>query len=188
MSDDLSKHIALNLKRLRDARQVSQQRLSDLSGVPRPTLANLESGSANPTLSVMLRVSDALQVPLEELLRQPAPLLVHHRSSSLARKSRGRVNLQRLIADPKTGASFERVELSEGGRWALRASNPGRRHHLYCEGGQVLVTAATESCELCSGELAVVGSEVGLTATNAKKRIAVVFRVTVAGFTRRLSD
>lgn len=39
--------------------------------VPRSTLANLETGSGKPTLSVLARVAGALQVSIEELFSAP---------------------------------------------------------------------------------------------------------------------
>ncbi|HMR81020.1 MAG TPA: helix-turn-helix transcriptional regulator, partial [Polyangiaceae bacterium] len=60
--------LAHNLKRLRESRGLSQQRLADASGVPRPTVAHLESGTANPTLSVLMKVAAALAVDLGEMV------------------------------------------------------------------------------------------------------------------------
>ena len=177
MSAQLSKNIAQNLKRLRDARHVSQQRLSDLSGVPRPTLANLESGAANPTLSLMLKVSEALQVTLDELLKQSAPPLLHYPARASQRRSRARSSVETLIAEPNLGVGFERVLLKHDGRWRVKGSEPGRRHHVYCEAGQVLLTAAGESCHVSAGDVVVVSSELGFTATNGNRRMAIVFRV-----------
>ena len=48
---DSAANLAANVRRLREERGLSQQRIAQLAGVPRPTWASLESGSANPTLS-----------------------------------------------------------------------------------------------------------------------------------------
>ena len=49
---DLRRNLADNVRRLREAHRMSQQRMADLSGLPRPTWASLESGAANPTLTI----------------------------------------------------------------------------------------------------------------------------------------
>ena len=82
MDDKTSSYLALNIRRLRSARQLSQQKLATLAGIPRPTLAHLESGSANPTLSVLMRLASALQVMIEELIIPQKP-----RPSTSARKT-----------------------------------------------------------------------------------------------------
>src|SRR2546425_1099373 len=54
------------------------RRRPPFTGVPRATWANLETGGGNPTLAVLHRVAQALQVPLDETHRRAArgvPLL-----------------------------------------------------------------------------------------------------------------
>ena len=70
---DTAKNLAGNVRQLRDRRGLTQQQLALLSDIPRPTLASLESGAANPTLSVLTRVAAALQVSIEELIGTPSP-------------------------------------------------------------------------------------------------------------------
>jgi len=177
VTDKLSTNIAANLKRLRLARQVSQQRLSELSGVPRPTLAHLESGAANPTLAVVLKVSEALRVRLEELLGQPEPVIVHTRRDELPTKNQRGSRHQRLVGEPNSALGFERIELTSGGRWSVKAGSPGNRHHLYCEAGEVTILAEGENCLLRAGEGAAIGSGVGYSTHNAGRGLAVLFRV-----------
>lgn len=176
--DQLATNIAANLKRLREARQMSQQRLSDVSGVPRPTLANLESGGANPTLSVMLKVSEALQVPLEELLRQPVPAISHRKAAALPSTNRAGVSVVRLMGEASAGHGFERVQLKPQARWSVRPQELGSRFYLYCEMGEVLLTASGESCAVRAGETAILNSDLGFAVTNRGKKHAIVFRVT----------
>ena len=52
---DIASRLARNLQELRRTRGLSQQQMSKLSGLPRATWANLESGSANPTLQVIAK-------------------------------------------------------------------------------------------------------------------------------------
>jgi XRE family transcriptional regulator, regulator of sulfur utilization len=53
MSEQLSERLGHNLRQLRQARGFTQQQMSKLSGLPRATWANLESGTGNPTLGVL---------------------------------------------------------------------------------------------------------------------------------------
>ena len=69
--DDHRANLSANVRRLREERGLSQQRMATISGIPRPTWASLESGSANPTLSVLTRAATALQVSIEELIGAP---------------------------------------------------------------------------------------------------------------------
>jgi transcriptional regulator with XRE-family HTH domain len=48
------------IKERRSALQVTQERLSDLSGVGLRTLKQFESGKGNPTLSTLYKLADVL--------------------------------------------------------------------------------------------------------------------------------
>ena len=47
-------HLADNIKALRATRGLSQQQIAKAAGIPRATWTHLESGGANPTLTVLV--------------------------------------------------------------------------------------------------------------------------------------
>src|SRR5216117_3262497 len=55
-------HLARNLLSLRHARGLTQDALAKSAGVPRSTIANLESGGGNPSLTVLVKVAGRLGV------------------------------------------------------------------------------------------------------------------------------
>ena len=67
----LTDHLAENLRFIRHRRSLTQGQLAKLCGVPRSTVANLEAGGSNPTLSVLSRLGQALHMSLEEILSAP---------------------------------------------------------------------------------------------------------------------
>ncbi len=62
MADQLGRNLTHNLRYLRAQRSMTQARLAELADVPRSTLATIEAGDGNPTLSVLAKLSLALQV------------------------------------------------------------------------------------------------------------------------------
>lgn len=62
--------LASNMKYLRKEASLSQEQLSERSGVPRSTIASLERGEGNPTLQVLMGVARGLGVTIAELLAQ----------------------------------------------------------------------------------------------------------------------
>ncbi len=80
------------IKELRLARGVTQDELSERVGVFRTYMSRIETGVANPTLTVLEALADALQVTLSELLEfPPAQSASRKRARSQAASSRGRV-------------------------------------------------------------------------------------------------
>lgn len=64
--------LAWNLRRVRVAAGVSQERLAADAGVDRAYLGGLERQTENPTVDLLDRIAVTLQVPLAELFLQPA--------------------------------------------------------------------------------------------------------------------
>jgi transcriptional regulator with XRE-family HTH domain len=64
--------VAWNLRRIRVARGLSQDRLAFDSGVDRAYVGGLERGKANPTVDVLDRLAAVLATPLAELFAEPA--------------------------------------------------------------------------------------------------------------------
>lgn len=65
--------LASNMKLLRKELSLSQEQLSERSGVPRSTIASLERGEGNPTLQVLMGIAQGLGVAIAELLAQRQP-------------------------------------------------------------------------------------------------------------------
>ncbi len=59
----------MRLKRLRESRGLTQERLAKKVGISRGYLARLEMGRHDPPLSRLRKLAKALGVPVTELLR-----------------------------------------------------------------------------------------------------------------------
>lgn len=181
MLDRTSANLAANIKRLRERRGHTQQQLADLSGVPRPTIANLESGTANPTLLVLLKVADSLAATIEELVGAAAANVTVHRARTLPERKRAGVAIRRLIPDGHRPAEFERVEIAPGGKLGVRAEPAGSREVLACELGELELVAAGETLKLTPGDVVALGADQPRDYSNRGKRVAVAYRIVTAG-------
>jgi transcriptional regulator with XRE-family HTH domain len=61
-----------NVRRLRQARKLSQEALADSVGLAVTYVGQIERGRRNPTLAVVERFAAALKVDALDLLREPA--------------------------------------------------------------------------------------------------------------------
>lgn len=64
------KLIAANVRRIRVALGISQERLAFDAGVDRSYLGGMERGEANPTVEILERIAVTLDVPLSELFAE----------------------------------------------------------------------------------------------------------------------
>src|SRR4029077_14236444 len=102
-SDDPAAHLGRNLQALREARNLTQQQIAKLAGLPRATWANLESGAANPTLAVLVRAAQALQVRLGELIRAPRRIGRLYKAAALPSRTRGTITIRKLLPETIAG-------------------------------------------------------------------------------------
>jgi transcriptional regulator with XRE-family HTH domain len=175
MADDERTRLAANLKDLREARGLTQQELSDRSGVPRPTLAHLESGQGNPTLSVLIKVAAALGISIEALVSQSKPKLKVVGASDLPREQRGGVELRSLGGE--LGVGFERWELQRGARLERAAGRGGERRVVVCESGEVSITIGSSEHRLRAGDMAVIEAAARPAFESRGRGISVVYSV-----------
>lgn len=179
MMEDVAQHLARNLRQLREARGLSQEQLSKAAGIPRPTWTNLESGSANPTLSVLIRVAGALGVSMEELIGPPRAAARHYPAVELPVRRKGGISLRSLVPDSLPGLVVERMELPAGARMAGVPHTPGTREYLSCESGRVLLSAAGSTWELEPGDVLVFRGDQPHGYRNPGEETAVAFSVVV---------
>ena len=65
-----NQNLANNIKKLREAKGLSQEKLARLADVANNTLIKMESGeNQNPTLDTLKKVAQALGVSIEELIK-----------------------------------------------------------------------------------------------------------------------
>lgn len=60
--------ISDGIKRLRSQHKLTQTALAKMADIPRATLANMESDNSNPSISVVVKVAQALGVTVDDLI------------------------------------------------------------------------------------------------------------------------
>ena len=69
--DYLSRNIALNLRRIRKAKCMSLDVVSEQTGVSKSMLAHIEKGDANPSIGVLRKITSGLHVDFNDLIDTP---------------------------------------------------------------------------------------------------------------------
>lgn len=151
--DHISENLAENIRQLREARGLTQQQMARLSGLPRPTWGNLESGAANPTIAVLVKVATALQVSVEELLSAPRASAQFFAAATLPVRQRGLVQVRKLLPEPISNMEIDRLELPAGSHMAGIPHTPGTREYLTCETGTIELTESGQTWLLSPGDV-----------------------------------
>lgn len=152
---DIKRNLANNIRRLRESRNMSQQQIAKLSGIPRPTWASLETGTANPTLTVLNKAASALNVSIEELVGSPRSEFEFIPAKKVRERRRQDAKLRPLVPVALPGLEISRTELAPGGRMVGVPHTTGTREYLTCERGQVELIAGGEHHLLNPGDMLV---------------------------------
>ena len=147
-------HLARNLVSLRHTRSLTQDGLARGAGVPRSTIANLESGEGNPSLQVLVKVAQALGVPIDELLASPRALVRLWKADEVAMRSKGRgVTIRPLVPEPVPDSIVEVMDFAPGAVMGGTPHLPGTREFFTCLEGRVRLLVAGEVYALEAGDV-----------------------------------
>ena len=148
------------LQQLRQSQGLSLDELSRKAGVSKSMLSQIERNQANPTVAVVWRLSNALGVPLSDLIGShkhatPAITTVAAHATPTLRSPDGKCTL-RILGPIDLAGQFEWYELDVQPGGALRsdAHEPGSREHLSVLSGSLEVTSGEVKHRLKAGETA----------------------------------
>lgn len=69
----------LRLREILKERSMTLKAFSELSGISQPNLSNYINGNVSPTLEMLTRISESLEVPLTELFEESESLELYIR-------------------------------------------------------------------------------------------------------------
>jgi transcriptional regulator with XRE-family HTH domain len=152
--DHVATHLARNLASLRHARTLTQEALARAAEVPRSTIANLESGGGNPSLTVLVKVANALDVPIDELLAAPRAKVRKWAAADITKSIKGRgISLRSLVPEPIPEEVLTLMDFEPEGAMRGTPHLPGTREFFTCLAGQVTIFVTGARHDLSAGDV-----------------------------------
>lgn len=68
--DNINNNISKNLKQIRKKKGLTLEGLSEISGVSKSMLGEIERGGTNPTILVLWKIADGFKIPLTMLIKE----------------------------------------------------------------------------------------------------------------------
>jgi len=174
--------IAETLRKLRTERNLSLDGLAKMSGVSRAMLGQIEHGHSVPTITVLWRISRALNLPFSSLLREP-----EHKGPSILRRSAARYltsadgtfkSRALFSGDSSRSVEFYEVRLSPGAIEHATAHPVGTFENLVVAKGNVEVGSdSMDLAELATGDALVFRADVPHTYHNPGATETVLYMV-----------
>jgi transcriptional regulator with XRE-family HTH domain len=161
---DLTPVVGTNLRRLRGQRGLSLEKLSQLSGVSRAMLGQIELGQSAPTINVLWKISSALSVPFSALISARTQGGVHvlrAEQAKLLTSHDGSFTSRALFPfDEPRRVEFYELHLAPGGVEKADAHNPGTIENLVVARGTVEIEVEGKKEQLSAGDAMVFEADV----------------------------
>jgi len=153
--DDSTRLISQNLKKLRQQKRISLDKLAELTGVSKSMLGQIERGESSPTIATIWKIANGLKISFTALLTAPQADI------SLVRRS----ELQPLVEDNgkyllypnfpiEEGRRFEvyAVEIEPGGSLSAEPHPAGTQEFLTVFAGELTVQVNNQEFTLQTGD------------------------------------
>ncbi len=150
-----SQYLSQNIISLRKKIGLTQGKLADLSGATRASIALIESGSANPTLEVLLKLSNALQVSLDELMSPPRAECLHIPSAEvpLNRRSKKGLKIRKILPDKLGATDIDDILLDPGSVLTGTPHVEGTKEYFTCIEGEITIAVHGQVYKLKAGDV-----------------------------------
>lgn len=153
--DNINFNLANNIIHLRNIRGLSQQQLAKMSGIPRSTIAHIETREGNPSLAMVVKLARALSVSMEELIMPPRNECQLTKVNELERikKNSSGGEVFNLFAKNIPGITFERLILPVGAVVVGTPHIKGTREYFHCTRGSISITVDKNIFGLSEGDV-----------------------------------
>ncbi|KAB8027395.1 helix-turn-helix domain-containing protein [Fluviispira multicolorata] len=162
-SDSFGQYIAIHMKSFRREYGLSQEQLSERSGIPRSTIASLERGEGNPTLQVLVGIAQGLGVEMSSLLKKPVPTAVLRKKKDYTKVTKKlietgevltkTVDIALLTPENSRYLILQEYILNEGERFPGSPHSPGTEEYFYCQTGSFEIMVESEYFVVEEGDL-----------------------------------
>lgn len=162
-SESFGQYIAIHMKSFRREYGLSQEQLSERSGVPRSTIASLERGEGNPTLQVLVGIAQGLGVEMASLLRKPIPTAVLYKRKNSTKvqkkliqsdeKMPKYIDVFQLTPENSRYLILQEYTLNEKERFPGSPHTPGTEEYFFCYMGSFDILVEGEVFIVEEGDL-----------------------------------
>jgi transcriptional regulator with XRE-family HTH domain len=162
---ELAVAIGARVRRERLARGWTLDQLAEAAGVSRRMVIKIEQGAVNPSVGILLRISDALGIGLPALVEPPRP----ERHLNVTRYGEGAVLWSSELGgrgvlmagtEPPNVVELWDWTLAPGDRHTSEAHAAGTRELVQVQQGTIVIRVAGESVVLNAGDAASFPSDV----------------------------
>ncbi|WP_155591432.1 helix-turn-helix domain-containing protein [Lysinibacillus cavernae] len=146
---------ARNLKAIREKEKLSLEKVSQLSGVSKTMIGQIERGESSPTLTTIWKIANGLKVSFSELIHEPQPEteVIFGEDIQFLTEDHGKYIVYPHFPFQKD-RRFEiyRIEIEQGGTLNAEAHREGTEEYLTVFDGELIIRIQDRDYRLSSGD------------------------------------
>ena len=137
--ENLGKRIGTNLRQFRTNKGISLESLANQIQVSKLTLIKIESGEANPTLSVMWKIANGLDIPISALLSMESNVSIARNKDGMKLSSSNDILVVEPLFHSHSLLELYRGYLQPNGEYLSEAHPRGVVEFVTVMSGQLVV-------------------------------------------------
>jgi XRE family transcriptional regulator, regulator of sulfur utilization len=153
--EDITLLVAHNLKKIRDEKKLSLDKLAELTGVSKSMLGQIERGESSPTISVVWKIANGLKISFTTLLSVPQTEIRVVQKAAIPPlvEDRGRYRLFPFfpIEDDRRFEIYI-IEIDPGGTLSAEPHPSGTREYLTVFSGELTLRVHDQEYRVAAGD------------------------------------
>lgn len=152
----LSHNVAVNLKRIRTSKGMSLDVLSEQTGVSKSMLAQIEKGTANPSLGVLGKITSGLRIEFQELIDAPPmeSCLVTPDQMTPTKEMIGEYKVWTCFPyEDNHQLEIYRIDIEPGGKYISGSHGEKTREYLSVTDGELTIECGEDVQKITKGEI-----------------------------------
>ncbi len=131
--DYVTHNIAMNLNRIRKSKGMSLDTVAEQTGVSKSMLAQIEKGTANPSIGVLGKIVSGLRITFDDLLQTPVmdSYLVHIKNLVPTKEIPGQYRVMTCFPiEDNYQVEIYRIEIAPGGTYISGGHGERTREYI----------------------------------------------------------
>jgi len=144
----INENLANNLQKVRDDRNLSLDKLAEMTGVSKSMLRQIEIGQSNPTIATIWKIANGLRLPFTTLLKeqtQTISLKSFKEDVPLTGETEGYRLFPLIPFNPERAFETYFVEIDPGTKLDAEPHQGNAEEHVFVLQGQIDISVTNET-------------------------------------------
>ena len=153
--DDINRIVAVNLKKIREKNKLSLENLSELTGVSKSMLGQIERGESNPTLQTIWKIATGLKISLTSLIvsTKPEAEIINKSNISPIVEDEGRFRIYPMFPfDYEKRFEVLNIELDPGAASYSEPHDENTEEHVLVQEGEFTIKINGDTYRVKAGD------------------------------------